>query len=135
MRVTIGCALLLAALGGAACKTMKPVALNEIAALNPDQVWVTEADQSVVVVAGPINVMGDTLAGYVAGKYEEMPAGSFNKLVVQRPATTRTALLVGAITVGFGGMVYALTGAAGGTKTPNPLGGDCDKHPEDPGCL
>ena len=103
MRVTIGSALLLAALGSAACKTMKAVELNQLVALKPDRVWVTEADQSVVVVDGPINVMGDTLVGYVGGKYEEMPMTGPHKLVVQRPATTKTALLIGAIAVGFGG--------------------------------
>jgi hypothetical protein len=114
---------------------MKPVELNQLVAINPARVWVTDADKSVVIVDGPINVLGDTLVGYVAGKYEEMPVASINKIVVQRPAKARTILLISAITVGFGGFAYALTGAAGGTKTPNASGGDCDKHPDDPGCL
>ena len=130
MRVTIGSALLLAALGSAACKTMKAVELNQLVALKPDRVWVTEADQSVVVVDGPINVMGDTLVGYVGGKYEEMPMTAPHKLVVQRPATTKTALLIGAIAVGFGGFAYAITGAGGNTTVITAPAGDCDKHPE-----
>jgi hypothetical protein len=114
---------------------MKPVALDELVALKPDRVWVTQADQSVVVVTGPINVLGDTLVGYVAGTYEEMPTSTLKQFVVQRPATTRTVLLVSAIAVGFGGFAYAIAGSTGGGKPPNALGGDCDKNPTDPGCL
>ena len=136
MRPVMGCALLLAALSSAACHTMKPVTLDQLVALKPDRVWVTDADQSVVVVAAPINVLGDTLVGYVNGKYEEMPTGSLKRFVVQSPAKTRTVLLVAALAVGFGGFAYALTGIGGGQQT-NPLSvGDCDKHPGDPvyGC-
>lgn len=130
MRIAIGCALLLAALGSAACKTMKSVELNQLVALKPDRVWVTEGDQSVVVVDGPINVVGDTLVGYVAGKYEEMPVSAIKTMVVQRPATSRTILLVAAIAVGFGGFTYAITGAGGNTTVITAPAGDCDKHPE-----
>jgi len=135
MRPRICYALFLAALASAGCHTMKPVTLDQVVALNPDRVWVTEADQSVVLVTGPINVMGDTLVGYVGGTYEEIPTGSLQQFVVQRPANTRTALLVSAIAIGFGGFAYAIAGSVGGGKTPNALGGDCDKHPDDPGCL
>jgi hypothetical protein len=113
---------------------MKPVPLDQLVALKPNRVWVTEADQSVVVVTGPINVLGDTLVGYVAGTYTEMPSSTLKQFVVQRPATTRTALLVSAIAVGIGGFVYAIAGSAGGGTLPNALAGDCDKHPEAPGC-
>jgi Kef-type K+ transport system membrane component KefB len=92
-------------------------------------VWVTEADQSVVLVTGPVNVIGDTLVGYVAGKYEEMPSSSLKQIVVQSPASTRTALLVAAIGVGIGGFVYAIAGS-GSSSMVNPISGDCDKHPE-----
>jgi hypothetical protein len=110
---------------------MKPIALNELNALKPEVAWVTEGDKSVVLVTGP-QVVGDTLVGYVNGVYEEMPAAQLQQVVVQRPATTRTVLLVSALTVGFGGMVYALTGAHGGDKY---VGSDyCEEHPEDPAC-
>ena len=133
MRLIIGCALLLAALTSAACHIMKPVTLDQLVALKPDRVWVTDADQSVLIVAGPINVLGDTLVGYVNGKYEEMPTGSLKQFVVQSPAKTRTVLLVAALAVGFSGFAYAVAGS-GASKTLNSGAGDCDKHPEDPGC-
>jgi len=131
MRSSTGCALLLAAISSVACHTRKPIALNELNALRPEQAWVTEGDKTVILVTGP-QVVGDTLVGYVNGVYEEMPAAQLTQVVVQRPATTRTVLLVSGITVVFGGMVYALTGARGGDKY---LGEDyCDEHPEDPAC-
>jgi hypothetical protein len=123
--------VLVAALSSAACHSMKPIGLDQVNVLKPDRAWVTGGDQSVVLVSNP-QVVGDTLVGYVNGQYEEMPAAQFKQVVVQRPATTKTALLVGAITVGFGGMVYALTGARGGDKY---VGSDyCEEHPEDPAC-
>lgn len=134
MRPTIGFALLLGALASTACQTMKPVPLNQLVALKPNRVWVTEADESVVVVTGPINVIGDTLVGYVAGTYSEMPAGTLKQFVVKQPATTRTALLVSSIAVGIGGFVYAIAGSTSGNMAPPPLAGDCDKHPEQAGC-
>lgn len=129
MRLFIGGAVLVGALASAACHTMKPVALNELVALNPDRVWVTDSDKSVVIVAGPINVTGDTLLGYVAGKYEEMPSAGFKQIVVERPSSSKTVLLVSAIAVGVGGFIYAITGS-GSSSTTNPISGDCDKHPE-----
>ncbi len=84
--------------------------MDELKAIQPKQAWVTESDQSVVIVSGP-QVVGDTLVGYVKGVYEEMPSAQLKEVRVEKPATTKTALLVGAITVGFAGMVYALAGS------------------------
>ena len=71
MRPIVGCTLLLAVLSSAACNTMKPVSLEQLNALKPDRAWVTDTDQSVVVVSGP-HTVGETLVGYVNGKYEEL---------------------------------------------------------------
>ena len=131
MRPILGCTLLLAALSSAACHTMKPITLDQVNLLKPQRAWVTEADQTVVLVANP-QVVGDTLVGYVNGTYEEMPAAQFKQVIVQAPATAKTVLLVGAVTAGFGGMVYALIGGHGGDKY---VGSDyCEEHPEDPAC-
>lgn len=136
MRPTIGFALLLGALTSSACQTMKPVPLNQLVALKPNRVWVTQADESVVIVTGPINVMGDTLVGYVAGTYAEMPASGLKQFVVREPATSRTVLLVSTITLGMGAFIYAIAGSAGGGMAAPPGGtaGDCDKIPDQPGC-
>jgi len=126
----MGSALLLATLSSAACHTMKPVTMAELSAMHPQKAWVTETDQSTVVVNGP-EVVGDTLVGYVKGVYEEMPSSQLKQVLVEKPATSRTVLLVSAITVGFGGMVYALTGSGSGGKGQSDF---CDKHPDDPTC-
>ena len=125
------CAFLVVALSSAACHTLKPVTMHELDALKPDRAWVTEQDHSVMLVDGP-QVMGDTLVGYVAGVYEEMLGSRFTQVLVQKPATSRTVLLVGALAVGFGGMVYALTGSGAGGQGQSDL---CDKHPDYPECI
>ena len=131
MRTILVGTLLLAALSSAACKTMKPVTLDQLNAMKPNRAWVTSTDQSVVLVSGP-QVVGDTLVGYVNGTYEEIPSAQLKQVVVQRPASTRTALLVATIAVGMGGFIYAITGSGGnGGRTQSDF---CDKHPEDPSC-
>ena len=132
MRSTVAATLLVAAaLATAACHTMKPVSMAELSALKPERAWATETDQTVVVVEGP-QVVGDTLVGYVNGVYEEMPATRFKEVMVEKPATQKTALLVGALTVGFGGMVYALTGSG---KSGGVDHSYCEEHEEDPACM
>jgi FlaG/FlaF family flagellin (archaellin) len=131
MRLMVACTLLLAALSSTACHTKKSVTMDQLHALQPERAWVTGADQSVVLIRGP-QVIGDTLAGYINGVYEEMPATHLKQVMVEAPATTRTVLLVGAITVGLGGMIYALLGTSSGEKY---VGSDyCEEHPEDPAC-
>lgn len=131
MRTIMVGTLLLVALSSAACKTMKPVTLDQLNALKPPRAWVTANDQSVVLVSGP-QVVGDTLVGYVNGTYEEMPSAQLKQVVVQRPANTRTAILAVGIAVGLGGFVVAITGSGGnGGRTQTDF---CDKHPEDPSC-
>jgi hypothetical protein len=130
MRPIVGCALFLAALVSAACHTTQAISLDQLNALKPDHAWVTETDNTVIVIYGP-QVLGDTLVGYVNGKYEEMPVSQFKQVVVQKGSTSRTVLLVAAIAVGFGGMAYAL---AGGKDTFSCDPSYCEEHPEDTCC-
>jgi hypothetical protein len=78
-------ALLLVALASAACKTMKSVTLDQLNILGPDSVWVTESDQSVVVIYDP-KVVGDTLVGYIGKRHEKVPSAGFKQLRVQTSA-------------------------------------------------
>jgi hypothetical protein len=112
---------------------MRPVSLEQLGVIKPDRAWVTVADQPMAVISGP-QMVGDTLVGYINGQYEELPRANVKQIIVQRNAPTRTALLATAIALGVGGFAYVLTGSAGGGKPPNAGAGDCDKHPEDPGC-
>ena len=129
MRPIIGCALLLAALASAACHTMRPVTFDQLNAIKPAQAWVTGGDQKVILVSGP-QLLGDTLVGYVNGKYEEMPTAQFKQVRVQRPATAKTALLVAALTVGFGAFAYVLAGGGATDKSDD----SCTERPESPMC-
>ena len=135
MRRIMGCALLLAALSGAACHVMRPVTLTQLVAMKPARAWVTQADQSVVLLTGPLHVAGDTLQGYLNGVFDEIPGAQLKKVVVSVPAPGRTVALSVAAGVGIVGFVYAVAGL-GASDKPNPIAGDCDKHPGDPnyGC-
>ena len=130
MRPIVGCTLLLVALSSPACHQMKPIAMDELNGLKPDRAWVTEGDQSVVVMFGP-TVVGDTLIGYVEGKYEEMPTAQVKQVRVQRPAPKRTLLVVAAVAVAFGGVAIAFkSGGPSGSVDPT----FCEEHPGDPAC-
>ena len=135
MRSIVGCSLLVAALANTACRTMKAVSLEQLSALSPDRAWVTHADDAVVVVFVP-QVSGDTLAGYVNGQLTQVPRADLKQVVVRKAAPMRTALLVGGVAVGVGGLLAALSGS-GNTPLPTSIAGqpgDCDKHPDDPIC-
>jgi len=130
MRPMLACALLLAAVAVAACHTMKAVPMAQVNTIKPDRAWLTETDNTVILVNGP-QMVGDTLVGYVNGKYEEMPIANFKQLVIQTGSTPKTVALVALVTAGFGGMIYAL---AGGKNVTNCDPSYCEEHSEDPCC-
>jgi hypothetical protein len=91
---------------------------------------VTRADQSVVEVSGP-QVFGDTLVGYVAGEFQELPTATVKRVVIRRPARARTIALIAASTAGAAVIAVFLAGVG----DPNPRDEvDCDYEPEDPRC-
>lgn len=133
MRPIVGCTLLLGAL---ACKTMKPVTLDQLNVLGADRVWVTASDQSVVLMWEP-KVVGDTLVGYIGRQRGTLPSAGFKQLRVQTSAHTRTALLAVGSTAGFIGFLVAIAGSGQSqapTTTISGAAGDCSKHPEQPSC-
>lgn len=114
-----------------ACHTMAPLTLEEIATLRPSRVWVTDHQQSVVEVSGPV-VFNDTLVGYVNGEFQELPASGLAKVVMKRPARARTIALATAGAVGLGAFVWMI---AAGEKYVNPAQFvDCDDDPLLPEC-
>lgn len=113
MRATMLGSLIAALLSSAACYTMRPVTLDELGAAQPARVWVTRADQSIAVVDGP-RLYGDTLVGYVNGRFEEMSAAGLTQMRVRRRAGGRTAALIAAGAVGAAALVYVLSGSGGG---------------------
>lgn len=135
MRPLIGCALLLAALTGAGCTTTKSPTLDQLRALGPDRVWVTQSDQSVVLLYEP-KVVKDTLVGYIGTRRAKLPNAEIQRLRVRASAPTRTMLLAAGLVAGFGGVLFAVSGdGPSHVQTPTQGGsGDCLKHPEQPGC-
>jgi hypothetical protein len=119
------------ALSSAACHTMKPVTLQQLEAIRPTSVQVTLADESVVVVSGP-QTFGDTLVGYVNGRFEEMPSDEFEELLVRRPARGKTIALVAAGLAGIAATA-ALVSSSGDYRNPERLL-DCDDDPHQEGC-
>jgi len=128
------CAALLASMAGSACKTMKPVSLDQLTALKPDKVWVKDTTQGkqMMLLTQP-QFVNDTLVGFAGGNYQELPRAHIEQVQVQENATTRTVLLSVGIAAAIGGFAYAIT-SSGGNSIPNAQAGDCDKHPEAVGC-
>jgi len=135
MRPILPCALLVAALTSAACRTTKLVSLEQLSVLSPDRAWVTDSDRSVVLVDEP-KVVGDTLVGYIGRHRTKLPHAGLKQVRVSVSAPARTALLAvgsGAAFVGF----LVMVGGNGHTEVLTVTAGapgDCDKHPEQPGC-
>jgi len=131
MRPTVVGLLIATTLSSAACQTMRPIALDELGAMRPALVWVTRADQSVVIVSGP-RVFGDTLVGYVDGEFEEMPAADLKQIRMKQRARGKTAALIAAGAVGAAAMAYMIFNTGNYVDPGTNL--DCDEDPDKPGC-
>ena len=88
------CTLLLTTLASAACSRMKTVTLDQMSHLGPERVWVTESDESVVLLYEP-KVVRDTLVGYVGKHREKLPSAGVKQVRVQTTAPARTAAVGG----------------------------------------
>lgn len=110
MRASLACLLVLITLSSAACHTMRPVAMEQLSAESPSRVWVTKADQSVVVLSGP-QILENRLAGFVDDVFHVIPAEDVRRIVMRRPAGARTAALVAAGAAGATFLLMALSGA------------------------
>jgi hypothetical protein len=117
-------------LTGTACYTLKTVSLDDVLVKQPSKVWVTRADQSVVLLEKP-QLLGDTLVGHVNGAYEEIPASQQTQVRMRTMAAGRT---IAVITVAAGSvltMAALLAGGGGGDDTPPP---SCQEDPTHPNC-
>jgi hypothetical protein len=74
---------------------MQPITPSQLLSTPVSQVWVTGTDQSTIVLHGP-RVNGDTLGGFVDGKYREMLLSDTRSIQQRAAAPGRTAA-VGAI--------------------------------------
>ena len=93
-----------------ACTTFGPIAPKEyIPIQHPMQIWVTQADNSVIVVQVP-KLLGDTLVGYVNGDYQEMLLSQTKQVQTRRQAKGRTALALGAAVAGVAVLGVVISG-------------------------
>jgi len=131
MRIPMVGYMIAATVASAACHTLKPVTLEQVNVAKPSEVKVTRGDQSIVVVSGP-QVIGDTLVGYVNGKFEELPAADLKQVRMKAPARVQTAALIVVTTVGIG--MFAMLATSSGIFH-NPADNlDCDDNPDQVGC-
>ncbi len=78
------------------CTTFGPVAAptDFITVNRPSEVWVTRGDSSRVAVSRP-RFLGDTLIGFVSGRYQQIPLSDVRQVQARRAAPRRTLLLIG----------------------------------------
>jgi hypothetical protein len=98
---------------------LRPVATPQefIPAARPDRIWVTRTDNSKLMMEGP-RLIGDTLVGWVGGKYEEILLPETRWMSVRQPAPRRTAMLIaGGVVVGAG-LLFLLAGNGQGGTPP-----------------
>ena len=125
MRVKMLGWLIATTLSSGACQTLKPVTLDALGGLRPSRVWVTRADQAVVVVEGP-QLLNNRLVGFVDGKYQVMPAADVTQVLMRAPARGRTAVLVTAGAVGVAAIAYLVSGGSGPSDPCAGQSSDCE---------
>lgn len=128
MRCNVGASLAIAALTSLGCYTMAPLSWEDITNQRPARVWVTQADRSRIVVNGP-QVFGDTLVGYIAGTFQELPTADIAQVVIKRAAKGRTMALIAASIAGAAALGVFISGIGDrGNET------DCNEFPDEPEC-
>lgn len=69
------------------------------------------SDSPTLVMDAP-RLLGDTLVGWVAGRYEEILLPEASRVMVRQPAPRRTAFLVGGV-VAIGALLIAVLQSTG----------------------
>lgn len=110
------------ALAGTACYSMRPVTIDELGLRRSPRVWVTRADQSVVLF-NDVQVFRGKLVGFVQGKYQELPPAELQQLQVRKLAVARTVSLLAGTAIGF---IAVAVVVSGGEDTFDPCAGDED---------
>jgi len=111
----------------AACSTLQPVATPRqfIPAAQPTRIWVTRSDNSTLMLEAP-RLLGDTLVGFVGGRYQEMLLPQVRWMGVRQPAPRRTTVLVAGLVVVSAGLLAVLSGSGPGG---GPSGGEDPSNP------
>ena len=99
-------------LSTAACTTIGQVPPRDfVISHRPMQVWITETDSSVVSLFRP-RVLGDTLTGFVNGKFQMIPLTRVQLMNARRSAPGRTTLLVAGAIAGVVLAGWLISGSA-----------------------
>jgi hypothetical protein len=93
MRYTSSIMALAIALAGTGCYTMKPVTMDDLSMARTKRVWVTRPDQSTVII-NDAQIFRGKLAGFVDGKYQELPPDHLQQMKVRKLSTARTVGLI-----------------------------------------
>lgn len=104
MRVITALVAITATLVGTACYTTRALTIDDLATQREARVWVTRADQSVVLVSDA-QVFRGKVVGFVEGRYRELQPADVRDLRVRRFAVGRTVSV-------FAGGALAFTVAA-----------------------
>ena len=110
--------LLLEAAGVVACTTVRRIEpVPYFAQNNPDVVWVTYTNNTVVPVAQP-DLAGDTLKGMRQGTQQPVaiPLDQIRSVATKTPDSRKTAILVTGVLAGLVGSVYTLWISKAGSK-------------------
>jgi len=98
-------------LAASACQSARRVQdLDDLGGAKLSRVWVTRADDSVVVMDGA-QVFRGRLVGFVGGKYRELRPGDVKHVTVRRLARGKTLALIGVGAVGFTVAAVLLAGS------------------------
>ena len=102
-----------------ACTTIQPVARpgEYIPAKQPKFVVLTTADRPTpLVMNGPRMIAADTLVGFVAGEYTEVPLSRVRTMQAEEFSKKKTYLTAGAFVVATGLFVALLAGGSGSAE-------------------
>lgn len=123
MRVPTFVVAIAALFATSACWTMKQVTIDDLGAQRTSRVWVTQADQTTVLVHDA-QVFRGKLVGFVEGKYREMPQDGLREMRVRKLATART---MGVVAAGIAGFAVAAVLVSGGLDNVDVCANDlCD---------
>jgi hypothetical protein len=94
----------------AACHSMRPLEREKWNPADlPQRIWVTGPDHTTIRLDAP-RITDDTLAGWVAGEYREMPLSDATAIRTRERAPARTAVVVTVTTVAMLGAFIYLEG-------------------------
>jgi hypothetical protein len=118
-------AAVVAAVAGTGCYSMRSVTLDDLSASRVARVWVTRADQSQVIVYDAQLFRGK-LAGFVDGKYQELPPENLGPMQIRTLSWGRT---IGLVAAGVAAATAVAVLVSGGEDFYDPCVGDdfCDE--------